>query len=181
MKNKLIILAVATLVLLASTVAAQDSSKTIAGFGIGYGAGETMTYGFAGVKVTQLFGGQLFTVYQRGEKLNTDVGGHGAALYYAQRLKACDDLYILVNLGALNNIYAKADGELVYGVTGGFGLVWLAGENLGFHGCVDFWNTGDKPLIMGRGGLQAVDMAKLAGPAVSLIGKGFSFIGDKIL
>ena len=130
-------------VLMAAPALAQDSTKTLAGYGVGYGNGETVTYGFAGVKVTPLFGGQLFTVYQHGK--TGDAGGAGAALIYAQPLKASADLYLLLNVGALNNIAADADGELVYGMTGGLGFAWSATKDMGVHVYLDIWDTGADP------------------------------------
>jgi hypothetical protein len=172
--KRISILAVAGLALLAGTVAAQDTTKTIGGYGVGYGDGGTVTYGFVGVKVTPLFGGQLFTVYQRGEKPGTDVGGHGAAVIYAQAIDAGSKLHLMLNVGALNNIAADADGELVIGITGGFGLAWSATKDMGVHAWLDGWDTGVEPSIMGYGGVHIRDPAKLLAPALK-------FIGSKIL
>ena len=184
--KRISILAVAALVLLAAPVMAQDSTKTLVGYGVGFGGDETFTYGFAG-KVFDVLGGHLIPIVQYGGKNGSEAEGFGAGLIFSQPLKVCNDLHLLFNLGALDGVAQKADGSFGVGANGGVGVALLVTDNMGFHAWGRWRDTGSKLSGMGYGGVHIKDPGRLAAPVFSLTGKVLSlggkaltFVGEKV-
>lgn len=161
-------------------IQAQDSTKTLAGYGVGFGGNETFTYGFAG-KVFDVLGGHLIPIVQYGGENGSEAEGFGAGLIFSQPLKVCSDLHLLFNLGALDGVAQKADGSFEVGVNGGVGVALEATNDMGLHGWWRFRDTGPELSGMGYGGVHIKDPGRLAAPVLKLTGKVLTFIGDKIL
>ena len=166
--------------LMAVPALAQDSSKTLAGYGIGYGSGETFTYGFAGVKILDVMGGKLIPIAQYGGINGSEAEGFGAGLIFSQPFKVFGDLHLLFNLGALDGIAQKEDGSFEVGINGGVGVAWSATKDMGLHAWGRFRDTGPELSGMGYGGVHIKDPGRLAGAVFSLTGKALTFIGDKV-
>ena len=134
-------------VLMAVPALAGDTTKTIAGFGIGHGvtgtqSHETFTFAFAGARLATLDEGVVYGVYQRGDVQGSEIGGHGASIIYAQPIQKLKSVWLMVDLGILNDIATNADGDLVPGLTIGAGLSWQATDKMNLDCYLKAWDTG---------------------------------------